>query len=98
MEVDKEKLKKVAHLARLNIKLEEEDQLLKDMGEILNWVEKLREVDTEGVEPITHMTQEVNVLRNDEAEISISRNEALKNAPDEDGKYFKVPKVLKRND
>ncbi|WP_420387804.1 Asp-tRNA(Asn)/Glu-tRNA(Gln) amidotransferase subunit GatC [Roseivirga sp.] len=98
MEVDKEKLKKVAHLARLNIKPEEEDQLLKDMGEILNWVEKLREVDTEGVEPITHMTQEVNVLRNDEAEISISRKEALKNAPDEDGKYFKVPKVLKRND
>lgn len=98
MKVDKETLEKVAHLARLSIKPEEKDQLLKDMGEILNWVEKLGEVDTEGVEPLTHMTQEVNVLRDDKAEKSIERAEALKNAPDQDGKFFKVPKVLKRND
>ena len=98
MKVDKETLEKVAHLARLSIKPEEKDQLLKDMGEILNWVEKLGEVDTEGVEPLTHMTQEVNVLRADKAEKSIERAEALKNAPDQDGNFFKVPKVLKRND
>lgn len=98
MKVDKETLEKVAHLARLSIKPEEKDQLLKDMGEILNWVEKLSEVDTEGVEPLTHMTQEVNVLRADKAEKSIERAEALKNAPDQDGNFFKVPKVLKRND
>ena len=98
MKVDKETLEKVAHLARLSIKPEEKDQLLKDMGEILNWVEKLSEVDTEGVEPLTHMTQEVNVLRADKAEKSIERVEALKNAPDQDGNFFKVPKVLKRND
>lgn len=98
MKVDKETLEKVAHLARLSIKPEEEVQLLKDMGEILNWVDKLSEVDTEGVEPITHMTQEINVLRADKAEKTIEREEALKNAPDQDGQFFKVPKVLKRND
>lgn len=98
MKVDKETLEKVAHLARLSIKPEEKDQLLKDMGEILNWVEKLGEVDTEGVEPLTHMTQEVNVLRADKAEKTIDRADALKNAPEQDGIFFKVPKVLKRND
>ncbi|WP_286742984.1 MULTISPECIES: Asp-tRNA(Asn)/Glu-tRNA(Gln) amidotransferase subunit GatC [unclassified Roseivirga] len=98
MKVDKETLQKVAHLARLNIKPEEEDQLLKDMGEILNWVEKLREVNTEGVEPLTHMTGEVNVLRADKAEATIDRQQALKNAPQQDGKFFIVPQVMKRND
>ncbi|MEC7752641.1 MAG: Asp-tRNA(Asn)/Glu-tRNA(Gln) amidotransferase subunit GatC [Bacteroidota bacterium] len=98
MKVDKETLQKVAHLARLNIKPEEEDQLLKDMGEILNWVEKLREANTEGVEPLTHMTGEVNVLRADKAEATIDRQQALKNAPQQDGKFFIVPQVMKRND
>ncbi|NVK84045.1 MAG: Asp-tRNA(Asn)/Glu-tRNA(Gln) amidotransferase subunit GatC [Cytophagia bacterium] len=98
MKVDKEKLEKVAHLARLSIKPEEETQLIKDMGEILNWVDKLSEVDTEGVEPLTHMTQETNVLRADKAEHTIEREDALKNAPDQNGQFFKVPKVLKRND
>lgn len=98
MKVDKEKLHKVAHLARLTIKPEEEEQLIKDMGEILEWVDKLSEVDTEGVEPLTHMTQEVNVLRADKAEKTIEREGALKDAPDQDGQFFKVPKVLKRND
>lgn len=97
MNIDKETLHKVAHLARLNIKPEEEDKLLKDMGEILNWVDQLREVDTTGVEPLTHMTEERNVLREDVPKQPIDRDEALKNAPSTDGKYFKVPKVLKRN-
>lgn len=95
MQVDKETLHQVAHLARLNIKPEEETQLLNDMSEILTWVEKLNELDTEGVEPLTHMTAEVNVFRKDKAETSITQQQALKNAPVEDNKFFKVPKVLK---
>lgn len=98
MKVDKETLAKIAHLARLKIKPEEEDGLLKDMNEILNWVDKLKEVDTEGVEPITHMTEEKNILRSDKAESVISREDALKNAPEQDGQFFKVPPVIKRND
>lgn len=95
MQVDKETLHQVAHLARLNIKPEEETQLLNDMSEILTWVEKLKELDTEGVEPLTHMTAEVNVFRQDKAETSITQQQALKNAPVKDNKFFKVPKVLK---
>lgn len=95
MEVDKETLYKVAHLARLNIKPDEEARLLHDMSEILTWVNKLEEVDTEGVEPLTHMTTEVNVMRADKAEKLISREDAMKNAPKKDEKFFKVPKVLK---
>lgn len=95
MQVDKKTLHQVAHLARLNIKPEEEAQLLNDMSEILTWVEKLKELDTEGIEPLTHMTEEVNVFRKDIAEISITQQQALKNAPVKDDKFFKVPKVLK---
>ncbi|MFT6215854.1 MAG: aspartyl-tRNA(Asn)/glutamyl-tRNA(Gln) amidotransferase subunit C [Roseivirga sp.] len=95
MQVDKSTLEKVAHLARLNIKPEEETQLLKDMNDILSWVEKLNELDTEGVVPLTHMTAEVNVFRPDVAEATISQADALKNAPAKDNQFFKVPKVLK---
>ncbi len=98
MKVDRTDLEKVAHLARLKIKPEEEQQLIKDMSEIMNWVEKLREVDTTGVEPLTHMTEEVNILRKDEIEPTISRENSLKNAPDHNNQFFKVPKVLKRHD
>ncbi|MCL4169894.1 UNVERIFIED_CONTAM: hypothetical protein GTU68_034586 [Idotea baltica] len=65
------------------------------MSEILTWVNKLEEVDTEGVEPLTHMTTEVNAMRADQAIQTISREDALKNAPKKDHKFFKVPKVLK---
>ncbi|MFT6828633.1 MAG: aspartyl-tRNA(Asn)/glutamyl-tRNA(Gln) amidotransferase subunit C [Roseivirga sp.] len=95
MQVDKTTLEKVAHLSRLNIKPEEETKLLQDMSDILSWVEKLNELDTEGVTPLTHMTREVNVFRPDVAENNISQANALKNAPAKDEQYFKVPKVLK---
>lgn len=93
--IDKETLQKIAHLARLHIKPEEEAKLQKDMSEILDWVDKLREVDTEGVAPLIHMTEETNVLRKDEVEPSLGKKEALKNAPQTDGQHFLVPKVLK---
>ncbi|WP_323757501.1 Asp-tRNA(Asn)/Glu-tRNA(Gln) amidotransferase subunit GatC [Roseivirga sp.] len=95
MQVDKKTLYQVAHLARLNIKPEEEAQLLNDMSEILTWVGKLDELNTEGVEPLTHMTEEVNVFRKDKAEISITQEQALNNAAMKDTQFFKVPKVLK---
>ena len=95
MNVDKETLHKVAHLARLHVREEEEDKLLSDMSKILTWVEALKEVDTDGVEPLTHMTREVNVMRPDEATHTIERADALKNAPKQNQEFFQVPKVLK---
>lgn len=95
MKVDKETLHKVAHLARLHVKKEEEQKLLEDMSKILTWVEALKEVDTEGVPPLTHITQEVNVMRADEARLTLDKADALKNAPKHNHQYFQVPKVLK---
>ena len=61
---------------------------------MIAFVEKLNELDTKGVQPLLHMTNEINSLRKDEVKGSISREEALANAPLHDGEFFKVPKVI----
>ena len=63
---------------------------------MISFIEKLKEVDTTGVEPLLFMSDEVNVLREDVVEGSISQEEALQNAPVTDGKFFKVPKVIRK--
>ena len=63
---------------------------------MIAFVEKLNELNLEGVEPLLHMSEEKNVLREDEIKGSISREEALKNAPEHDEKFFKVPKVIRK--
>ena len=68
--------------------------MLQDLNKILNWVDQLRELDTESVEPLIHMSEEVNVMREDIVFNSVSHEEALKNAPRKDSDYFRVPKVL----
>lgn len=95
MKITKEIIEKTAYLARLKFDSNEEESIKKDLQEMINWVDKLQEVDTEGVEPLTHMTVELNSLREDKAEHSISREDALQNGPKHDSKYFRVPKVIK---
>lgn len=94
MKVDKETLYKIAHLARLEIKEEDENKIMNDMSKIITWVEKLNKVNTEGVEPLTTMSHEVNVLREDETKPHLEHEKALKHAPNKDSDYFRVPKVL----
>jgi len=94
MKIDHDSLKKIAHLARLHVKPEEEAALLNSMDNVLTWMEQLNEIDTEGVEPLTHIMDEVNSWREDSANNSLSREEALSNAPSQDGVYIKVPKVI----
>lgn len=94
MKINSEVLQKIAHLARLELKPEKEAELKKDLEEILDWVEELNEVDTEGVEPLTNMSFEVNALREDKVGEVLSREKGLKNAPAHDDQYFRVPKVL----
>ena len=94
MKVDRALLNKTAHLARLTFDENTAEKMMKDMTEIIDWVEKLNEVDTEGVEPLTTMSQEINVLREDEVTSHLSHDRALKNAPKKDDDYFRVPKVL----
>lgn len=94
MQIDKETLRKIAHLARLEIQPQDEGPMINDLNNILTWVEQLNEVDTEGVEPLTNMSLEENAFREDEVKDHINRDDALKNAPDQDGTYFRVPKFL----
>jgi aspartyl-tRNA(Asn)/glutamyl-tRNA(Gln) amidotransferase subunit C len=94
MKIDQEALRKIAHLARLEVKPEEETVLLESMDNVLSWMEQLNEINTEGVEPLTHMMDEVNNWRSDASSNNLSRAGALANAPSQDGVYIKVPKVI----
>lgn len=94
MSTDIQTIRKIAHLARLEFNEEKEQEMLQDLNKILNWVDQLRELDTESVEPLIHMSEEVNVMREDLAQNTVTHDEALKNAPRKDSDYFRVPKVL----
>ena len=94
MKIDKESLKKIAHLARLQIKPEEETTLLSSMDSVLSWMEQLNEIDTEGVEPLTHILDEAKIWRQDISNNTLSREEALSNAPSKNDTYIMVPTVI----
>ena len=95
MKVNKETLQKIALLARLEIKEEDQESQIKDLNNILNWVDKLNEVNTKGVEPLAHMSKEINSYREDKAENTLDRNSALDLSPNSSEEFFKVPKVIK---
>lgn len=94
MKLDKETLYKLAHLARIEIDPAKETAYIKDMEEVLTWVEKLNELDTDDVEPLVNMSYEENSFREDEPGEPISHERALRNAPKKDNDYFLVPKVI----
>ena len=96
MEVSSQLVNNLAHLARLYFTEEEKKEIEQDLQQMISFVEKLKEIDTTGIEPLQHMTTESNVLRKDEIKGSIPREEALLNAPLTDGVFFKVPKVIKK--
>jgi aspartyl-tRNA(Asn)/glutamyl-tRNA(Gln) amidotransferase subunit C len=94
MKIDKASIKKIAHLARLEFDESSAEKMSKDMSQILDWVEQLNEVDTTEVAPLTTMSSEVNVMREDQVGAHLDHEAALKNAPKRDSDYFRVPKVL----
>jgi len=96
MEVNDEIVDKITNLARLHFTDAEKVVIKKDLQRMIQFVEKLDELDTTGVEPLLHMTDNINLLRDDEVKGSISRKEGLKNAPMHDDQFFKVPKVIKK--
>jgi aspartyl-tRNA(Asn)/glutamyl-tRNA(Gln) amidotransferase subunit C len=87
----------IAHLARLEFSDASKTEILNDMNRMLKFVEKLNELDTDKIEPLIYMSDEKNVLRADEPEITLTQKEALKNAPRKDSDYFKAPKVIEQN-
>ena len=96
MEVNDALINNLSNLARLEFNATEKEEIKKDLQRMIQFVEKLGELDTTGVEPLLHMSPETNVLREDIPQGSVSREEALSTAPATDGVYFKVPKVIER--
>lgn len=94
MKIDRATLEKIAHLARLELDEKEVPKLLEDMSRMISFVEKLKEVDTTGVEPLTTMSHEISAVREDKIKNQLSTDDVLKNAPDQEGSYFRVPKVI----
>jgi aspartyl-tRNA(Asn)/glutamyl-tRNA(Gln) amidotransferase subunit C len=96
MELTPELIDKLARLSRLRFNEQEKESIQKDLEKMIGFVEKLNELDLDGVEPMMHMSQSVNVLRDDVVAGSISREKALQNAPAHDEQYFLVPKVIRK--
>ncbi|SFC03514.1 aspartyl-tRNA(Asn)/glutamyl-tRNA(Gln) amidotransferase subunit C [Flexibacter flexilis DSM 6793] len=94
MQVDKSTIHKIAHLARLEFDPAAEAEMMKSMTTILDWMDKLNELDTTGVEPLIHLSAELNVLREDENKEPLPHERGLVNAPRKDSDYFRVPKVI----
>ncbi|HVZ55507.1 MAG TPA: Asp-tRNA(Asn)/Glu-tRNA(Gln) amidotransferase subunit GatC [Chitinophagaceae bacterium] len=94
MEVTEALVQKLAHLARLEISPAELPEVQEDLHRMIAFVEKLNGLDTTGVPPLLHMSEEINVLREDQVQGSVSREEALRNAPLQDGRFFLVPRVI----
>ncbi len=87
-------IKYVAHLARLELSSDEEKVLSAQLGQILSYIEQLKEVNVEGVDPTAHPFPLVNVMRADEIQPSLSHDEALRNAPQEINGLFRVPRIV----
>ena len=96
MEVNEAMVDKLANLARLKFDDFEKEAIKNDLQKMIQFVEKLNELDTTSVEPLLHMSSNVNVLRADEVKGSITREAGLQNAAVHDEHFFKVPKVIKK--
>ncbi len=96
MEIDVKMVEGLAHLARLHFDEEEKEAIRADLEKMVAFVEKLQQVDTNGVEPLLFISDAKNVLRDDKVEGSVTREEALYNSPVMDAVFFKVPTVIKK--
>lgn len=95
MEITDKQIDDLAHLARLEFKDSEKERIKKDLTRIIEFCDVLKEVDTEGLEPLIYLSNEKNVLRPDEVGAHLDKEKVLKNAPLADSDYIKVPKVKK---
>lgn len=83
----------VAKLARLTLTEEEKEKFTSQLGDVLKYVEQMNEVDTSDVKPMSHAIDFVNVMREDEVKYEQTKEELMKNAPDAEDGFFKVPKI-----
>ena len=99
MKITEQNVVHVAALASLELTPAEQEHMLRDLNQILGYIDQLKEVDTSGVTPMAHTGQlrpKSDALRDDEVRPSLPREATLRNAPETDGTYFQVPKVIER--
>ena len=94
MQITDEIIDQIADLSKLKFEGEEKEAIKGDLTRIVEFMDKLSEVDTKGVEPLIYMVEEENDMREDVISNEISKEQALKNAPSKNSDYFKVPRVL----
>lgn len=94
MSISRDEVRHIAKLARLQFDADDEQRLADSMGRILDYMNKLNELDTTGVPPMSHVLDVTNVFREDAVDERIDRDQALQNAPDADEEYIRVPKVI----
>ena len=95
--IDQQQVRKVAKLSRLDLSDAEVEEFTVQLSAILGYVEKMNELDTENVEPLAHCLPVHNVFREDVVKESLGTDKALANAPQQDGEFFRVPKILDDN-
>tara|TARA_B100000795_G_scaffold196705_1_gene150753 strand:- start:203 stop:493 length:291 start_codon:yes stop_codon:yes gene_type:complete len=96
MEVNNKLIQDLSRLAKLNFDEKSTKKMKLDLEKIISFVDKLSEIDTKGIEPLIYLSKEVNVLRLDEIKHEVSQENSLRNAPQKDSDYFKVPTVLRK--
>lgn len=96
MIIDKQTIAKVANLARIEIQENEVEALITDMNKILTFMEKLNELDTNGVDPLVYMNKDENVWREDVVDQKLNAKDGLKNSAVHDDRFFFVPKILEK--
>lgn len=96
MKITDKKIDELSHLARLNFDAEDKEQIKGELEQILNFCEKLNQLNTDDVEPLIYMSDRTNHLRDDVVKPSLETALALKNAPNADSDYFRVSKVIKK--
>jgi aspartyl-tRNA(Asn)/glutamyl-tRNA(Gln) amidotransferase subunit C len=96
MEVNKQLVDRIATLSKLEFDEQSKEAIRQDLERMIGFVDKLNEVNTEGIDPLIYVNDEVNILREDVVKQIITKEEALSNAPTKDSDYIKVPKVLKK--
>lgn len=96
MAVSKSEVEKIVDLARLHISENDKEKYTVQLNMILKYMDQLNKVDTSNVVPLSHPFELTNVFREDEVQPSLLVEDALKNAPDKSGNYFKVPKVINK--
>jgi aspartyl-tRNA(Asn)/glutamyl-tRNA(Gln) amidotransferase subunit C len=96
MKIDDRMIERIASLAYLEFGEEEKKKIRQDLEQILTFVEKLNELDTENVDPLIYLSENTDVLREDKVVKSITSEEAILNAPGKSGRFIKVPRVIRK--